>query len=536
MFIYFLLSYMRLSSALRTAVGPLEAAALRGDLASITRHLSPAVAKLTVSEEDGELVPSCILHPSTSFPTRLPHNARTPPPSQHARHPLKRTLPRPQDCIAASASGCRVTTTDGRSLLDCAAGIGVASTGHCHPAVSAAIAAQAATLGSAQQNLFPASVPLARLLDRLTKICPPHLDTFFFSSSGSEAVDQAVKIARAATGRPYILSFEHGFHGRTLGALSLTHAKAVFRQGFAPLLPATAAARYPVCLRCPTRLAAPGGGAWYGLAPRLGGTGFPSPADRTCCGEPLEALRWQLKQSVPGSEVAAVIVEPILGEGGFLTPPPGFMDALRRLTADIGALLIIDEVQSGAGRSGAWWGHEHVMEAGKPGADLMVFAKGIASGFPFAGVAARAGLHDKVAVGSMGGTYGGNPLACAAAAATIDVIEGEGLMANATARGRQLAGGLVELAGRYPIIDVRGRGLMLAVEFGAAGGGSLDAAPGTAAAVAYAAGRRGLMVMTAGAREALRFLPPLIISEAEVEEALHTFGGALEDVFGSGKC
>ena len=408
------------------------------------------------------------------------------------------------------------------------------STGHCHPAVSAAIAAQAATLINAQQNLFPASVPLGRLLDRLTRICPPHLDTFFFSNSGSEAVDQAVKIARAATGRPYILSFEHGFHGRTLGALSLTHAKAVYREGFAPLLPSTAAARYPGCLRCPTRLAAPDGDAWYGLAPRLGAPGFPAFADRVCCNEPLDALKWQLKQSVPASEVAAVIVEPILGEGGFLTPPPGFLDALRRLTSDIGALLIIDEVQSGAGRSGAWWGHSHVMDGdGEAGADLMVFAKGIASGFPFAGVAARHGLHDRVAVGSMGGTYGGNPLACAAAAATIDVIEDEGLLANAASRGRQLAAGLVSLAGTYPaIIDVRGRGLMLAVEVGGGGPRGLDAPPGTATAVARAAGGRGLMVMTAGAREALRFLPPLTISEAEVEEALAAFGGALEDVFG----
>lgn len=438
-----------------------------------------------------------------------------------------------------SASGTRVTTTDGRTLLDCAGGIGVTSTGHCHPAVAAAIARQAATLVTAQQNLFPVSVPLARLLDRLTRILPPSLSTFFFTSSGSEAIDQAIKLARAATGRPTILSFDHGFHGRTLGCLSITHAKAVYRQGFGPLLPSTAAAPYPACLRCPTRPVSPGGEAWYGLPPRLGPPGFPSFTDRVCCGSPLAALRLMLKQSIPPGEVAAIVVEPILGEGGFLTPPPGFLPYLRALCTEIGALLIMDEVQAGAGRTGAWWGHTHFMDTGSDtdadptGPDVLVFAKGIASGFPFAGLAARAGLHDRVAVGSMGGTYGGNPLAAAAAAATIDVIEGEGLLENAAARGRQLAGGLVALAARFPaIVDVRGRGLMQGVEFGSADGASLDAAPGTAGRVVDAARGRGLMLMTAGGREALRFLPPLIISAAEVEEALAAFEGALGDVFG----
>jgi 4-aminobutyrate aminotransferase len=524
---------MRLSALAAAAVGPLEAAAARGDLGPILKHLSPAVAKLTVR--------GCAFFCCREKPTHWGATAARAflPPPRPALTLLSKKKKKTkntssfQDCIADSASGCRVTTTDGRTLLDCAGGIGVTSTGHAHPAVAAAIGAQAARLSNAQQNLFPASRPLAGLLDRLVRIVPPGLDTFFFSSSGSEAIDQAVKIARAATGRPWVLSFDHGFHGRTLGALSLTNAKAVYRAGFSPLLPSTAAARYPGCLRCPTRRAAPDGDAWYGLAPRLGGAGFPPFADRRCCNEPLDALAWQLKQQVPASEVAAIVVEPILGEGGFLTPPPGFMDGLRGLCDSIGALLVVDEVQSGAGRTGAWWGHSHVME-GSP--DIMVFAKGIASGFPFAGVAARPGLHERIAAGSMGGTYGGNPMAAAAASATIDVIEGEGLMANATARGRQLAAGLVRLATEvFPgaIVDVRGRGLMLAVEFGD-GSGGLDARPGTATAVAAAAGKRGLMVMTAGAREALRFLPPLIISEAEVEEALAAFEGALGDVFGGG--
>ena len=347
---------------------------------------------------------------------------------------------------------------------------------------------------------------------------------------------------------------QHSFHGRTLGAMALTNSKTgawavavraagegrarararvdpppslspAYRAGFGPTLPGVAVARYPHCLRCVGRAHDPAGGQWYGVAPNQ--APFAPYASRACCNDPLDALHWMLKQQVAPNEVAAILVEPILGEGGFLTPPPGFLDGLRKVCDDIGAMLILDEVQSGVARSGAFWAHTLLMD-GAP--DAIVFAKGIASGFPLAGVATTAAAHDRLAPGSLGGTYGANPLACAAGVATLDVIAEEGLAANAAARGAQLAEGLVSLASRYPIIDVRGRGLMCAAECGGTGGG-MDAEAGVASAVARAALARGLMLMTAGARETIRFLPPLVVSGAQVEEGLAKFEGALGDVF-----
>ena len=260
----------------------------------------------------------------------------------------------------------------------------------------------------------------------------------------------------------------------------------------------------------------------YGLAPNAPPVGPPYTA-RRCCNDPLDALNWQLKQSVAPAEVAAIIVEPILGEGGFLTPPPGFLGGLRSLCDEHGMLLILDEVQSGVARSGTFWAAEQLME-GEP--DMVVFAKGIASGYPFAGVATRPDTHTGLAPGTLGGTYGGNPLGCAAAAATLDVIKEERLTENAAARGAQLAAALVRLADKYPIVDVRGRGLMAATEFGGDGVNY-----GDAARVAKAAIEEGLMLMTAGARETVRFLPPLVVSEAEVEEGVAKFERALGKVF-----
>lgn len=513
-------------SVAAAAAGALEAAARRGGrdaIAALRAHLSPAVAQLSVRGDEGGGVGHGI-----------GRGGERPGPARRAfaptPHSFAFTRSTPQDIIADSASGCIVTATDGRAFLDMAAGIGVVSTGHCHPRVSAAVAKQAATQVNAQQNLFAGSVPLAGLIDRLLPTMPTQElrdgARFFFANSGSEAVDNAVKIARAHTKRPYIITFEHSFHGRTLGAMALTNSKTAYRAGFGPTLPGVAVARYPACLRCVARAHDPAGGEWYGLAPNQ--APFQPYAARRCCNDPLESLRWLLKQQVAPSEVAAILVEPILGEGGFLTPPPGFLDGLRAVCDEIGALLILDEVQSGVARSGAFWAHSLLME-GAP--DAIVFAKGIASGFPLAGVAARAGAHAGLAPGSLGGTYGANPLACAAGVATLDVIRDEGLAANAAARGAQLSEGLVRLAARYPIIDVRGRGLMCAAEFGGRGGG-VDAEAGVASRVATAALGRGLMVMTAGARETLRFLPPLVVSAAQVEEGLAKFEGALGDVFG----
>ncbi|KAI7841462.1 hypothetical protein COHA_004857 [Chlorella ohadii] len=365
-----------------------------------------------------------------------------------------------QEVVADHGSGSYVWTTDGRRHLDFACGIGVLSTGHCHPKVVEAIQRQAGQLIMAQQNLLPGSKPMVDLLQRLERVMPSQLASHFFCNSGSEAADNAIKIARSYTGRQNIIAFDGAYHGRTYGAMSLTTSKTVYRQNFGPLPSGVVSAPYPYCLHCKARHAA--GGLGYEVAPNVPPLGKPY-SERRCCGGPLEQLEWMLKTHSAPSETAAIIIEPILGEGGFLTPPPGFLSALRTLCDKHGMLLIFDEVQCGVARTGKWWGHQHLTE-------------------------------------------------------------------NATERGQQLTEGLLRLAQKYPIIDVRGRGLMLAAEFGGVDGG-LTARPHTAADITHAAAKRGMLLMGAGARETIRFLPPLNVSAAEVEEGLSIFERCLEDVF-----
>ncbi|KAG2491273.1 hypothetical protein HYH03_010280 [Edaphochlamys debaryana] len=459
------------------------------------------------------------------------------------------------DVVIASGEGCWVTTTDGRRLLDMSSGIGAVSTGHCHPAVVEAVRRQAGRIVHAQQNVFGAHDAMVDLYDRLSAVLPPALDSYLLANSGAEAVENAIKMARAATGRQNIIAFEGGFHGRTMGAMALTSSKTIYRRGFGPLMPGVHIAPYPYCLHCKAQEA-----VCHSGYPAIG-----SPGAVSCCGGPLDSLRWMLATQSAPSDTAAVILEPILGEGGFVEPPPGFLAAVRRLTAEHGILLIADEVQAGAGRTGKWWGHQHWLpgDAASPSPspspsspaspssdglpDLLVFAKGIASGYPLAGVAARSGLlgADKMPPGTLGGTYGGNAVCCAAASATIDVIAGEGLLANAEARGRQIMQGIAALAAELPpglIADVRGRGLMVGVEFGGAGGGGggaggepgaprmTPAARGVASAITRACAARGMLLLTSGARECVRFLPPLTLSAAEADQALDVFGQAVREV------
>eukprot|EP00884_Botryococcus_braunii_P016731 jgi/Botrbrau1/3741/Bobra.0363s0020.1 len=429
--------------------------------------------------------------------------------------------------ISDYAKGSYIWATNGEKYLDMTGGIGVASTGHCHPRVVAAAQEQAGLLIHTQQNIFSTNVPMVGLIDRLLKVVPSPLQRFFFANSGSEAVDNAIKVARAHTKKQNVIAFENSFHGRTFGAMAVTNSKVYYRQGFGPLMGQSFAAAYPYCLHCPTRAADPSGGTWYKVAPNVPPVGEQYEA-RRCCGSPLQSLEWLFKQQSHPDETAAIIVEPILGEGGFLTPPPGFLDAVRAYCNKHNIVFIIDEVQGGVARTGKWWAHQHVME-GHP--DIMIFAKGIASGYPFAGLAVKPHMFDGLALGTMGGTYGGNPLGCAIACATLDVIEEEGLLENAAKRGLQLQQGLVELAKRFPITDVRGRGLMSAIEFGAPDG-SLTAPAGVATAVSRAALDRNMLLLTAGARETVRFLPPLTVSAAEINEALEKLEGSLVQVFG----
>lgn len=445
--------------------------------------------------------------------------------------------------MADRAEGCYVWDVSGKKYLDFTSGIGVTSTGHCHPKVVAAIQAQAGRLIFAQQNILPATVALAELTDRLKRIAPSTLSKFFFCNSGSEAVDNALKVARSYTGRQNIIAFTGGYHGRTYGAMSVTTSKTVYRQFFGPMPPGVFVAPYPYCLHCPTRAAA--GGLGMGMAPNVPPVGQ-AYEDRQCCMSPLEDLRMMLKMqtspavscscewghgslphySIPNvlttmpcnsvQETAAILIEPVLGEGGFLVPPPGFLSALRTLCDEHGILLIFDEVQAGMGRTGTWWSHQQLTNA-QP--DILIFAKGIASGFPFAGLATKPHLYERMTPGMMGGTYGSNPIGCAAAVATIDAIEEEGILENVKQRGLQLMHGLVEMSEELPIAEVRGRGLMVAAE--------LKGPVGVASNITKLAAEKGVLLITSGARETVRFLPPLVVTEEQVNEALVVFKWAL---------
>ncbi len=393
------------------------------------------------------------------------------------------SLPRAYPIVPVRGEGLTVEDIDGNLFLDFAAGIAVTSTGHSHPGVVARIQAQAEDLihFSASDFYLPIYSEVCRELARLAPIDGPA--RAYLGNSGTEVVEAAIKLARHATGRPYIVAFLGAFHGRTYGSVSLTASKAKYHAGFGPLLP----------------------GIYH--AP------FGKVAD----------LRWfdevLFDKLVPADEVAAIVVEPIQGEGGYIVPEDGFLEGLRAICDKHGILLVADEIQSGAGRTGKMWAVEHW--GVKP--DILLTAKGIASGMPLGALVARADLLEAWGPGAHGSTYGGNPLACAAALATIELLE-DGLVENAAARGTQLMAGLATLAARFPAIvrEVRGKGLMVGVEFDTAA---------RADAVQTAAFQRGLLVLECG-KSTVRMCPALTVSSDEVETALRLFGEAVAAVAG----
>ena len=395
------------------------------------------------------------------------------------------SLPRAYPIVPVRGDGLRVEDIDGNIFLDLMAGIAVSSTGHAHPQVVAAITAQAANLlhfcGS--DFYLPIYAETCAALARISPIAGP--TKVFLGNSGAEAVEAAIKLARRATGRPGLVCFLGAFHGRTMGALSLTASKAKYHAGFGALLSGVHHAPFGH----------------------------------------LADLDWfervLFRHLLPANEVAAVIVEPIQGEGGYRVPEPGFLAGLREITARHGILLIADEIQSGAGRTGKMWAVEH--EGVAP--DILLTAKGIASGLPLSAMLARADLMDHWQAGHHGSTYGGNPLACAAALATIALLE-DGLIANAAARGEQFMAALAPLPARYPgvVKEVRGRGLMIGIE--------LDSAA-RADALQRACFERGVLVLEAG-EGVIRLCPPLVIDAAEVEIGSRVIGEALAAVIEAG--
>lgn len=400
---------------------------------------------------------------------------------------------------AARGEGVYLYDTDGRRHLDFTAGIGVTSTGHCHPRVVAAAQEQVATLIHGQYTTVMHQ-PLLALVERMGEVLPEGIDSVFFTNSGSEAVEASVRLARQATGRQLIVAFDGGFHGRTMGAAALTTSGAKIRAGIGPMMGGVAFAPFPYAYR-------------YGWS------------EEQAVAFALSELDRQLASTAPASDVAAFIVEPVLGEGGYVPTPPAFLQGLRERADRHGILLIADEVQTGYGRTGKFWGHQHA-EGLVP--DIIVTAKGLASGFPLSAIAAPEALMEKAWPGSQGGTYGGNAVACAAALATLEVVQGEGLVENARVQGEKLLAGVRDAAqGIAAIGDVRGRGLMIGIEFVDADG-KPDGA--TAATVHAAAAAQGLLLLTCGVHgNVVRMIPALVVTSEQVDEGLALWTKALND-------
>ena len=398
---------------------------------------------------------------------------------------------------AERAEGCTIYSTDGRKYLDFTCGIGVTNTGHCHPKVVEAIRAQAGLFLHAQANIV-VSQPMLQLIAELRMVVPPSIDGFFFSNSGAEALEGAVKLARAATGKPNIIVFQGSFHGRTGLTMALTTSKTIYRAGFQPLPAGVFVAPYPYAYKL----------------------GLSEAQTSEYC---LNALQELLLSQTSPAETAAILIEPVLGEGGYVVPPAAFMKGLRELCDRNGILLIFDEVQSGFGRTGKWFAQEHFGVV----PDIMTVAKGIASGMPLSGVLSRLELMKKWQTGSHGGTYGGNAIACAAGVATIQAMRDEDMPGNATRRGVQLVTGLRKLQEEYPIIgDVRGLGLMIGTEFTANG---KPADKTLVKAIVHACEERGLLLLTCGTYDnVIRWIPPLIVDEAQINTALGIFAEVLE--------
>jgi 4-aminobutyrate aminotransferase len=406
------------------------------------------------------------------------------------------------DLVVDRGEGSWIVTQDGDRYLDYTCGIGVTNTGHSHPRVAAAIAEQAARIIHAQQNILYHK-PGLELHERLPRYFPNAGDEeigLFLSNSGAEAIEAAVKLAKIATHRPAIVAFRGGFHGRTHGTMSLTSSAIKNRGHYEPLLASVYFAPYPYALRTPT--------------------------GRT----EADALAWTLSQLdelfatlVFPEDVAAFLVEPVLGEGGYVVPPDGFLPALREVADSHGILLIADEVQSGFGRTGRFFASEWT-EA-RP--DIVVMAKGIASGMPLSGILASRELLAKFPPGGHGGTYGGNAVSCAAAVATLDVFEAEGLTARAETLGHRLLNGLREAAAGNPYVaEIRGRGLMVGIEF--ADPETLTPRPDLAKAAITDALIHRLLLLSCGTwGQVVRVIPPLVTTEAEIDQAIAIISAAL---------
>ncbi|UFU07512.1 aspartate aminotransferase family protein [Ruania halotolerans] len=413
-------------------------------------------------------------------------------PTQLSPH-LKQATP----VLVDHGEGSYLFDTDGRRFLDFTAGIGVTSTGHCHPHVVAAAQAQVASLIHGQYTTVMHK-PMRELTAKLGTVLPEGLDSVFYANSGSEAIEASLRLARQATGRPNVIVFHGGFHGRTVAAATMTTSGTRFSAGFSPLMGGVHVAPFPTAYR-------------YGWS------------EEEATAFALQELDFIFATLTSPAETAAFIVEPVLGEGGYIPGNTEFFRGLRERADEHGILLVMDEIQTGFGRTGKYFGHQHFDV--RP--DVITMAKGLASGFPISGIAASEELMSKAWPGSQGGTYGGNAVACAAAVATLEVIENEGLVENAAQRGTQLLEA-VRGAATDAVGDVRGIGLLVGSEF-VTPEGKPDTA--RASAAQKLAGQKGLLLLTCGAyMNVVRMIPPLVVTPEQVTDAVQIWTEVLAEV------
>jgi 4-aminobutyrate aminotransferase len=404
------------------------------------------------------------------------------------------------DLVVERASGSWIETTDGERYLDYTCGIGVTNTGHAHPRVVAAVMEQASRGLHLQQNILyhQPGLELHRRLPRRFPNARSGIDYgLFLSNSGAEAVEAAVKLAKYVTRRPTVIAFRGGFHGRTHGAMALTSSSVKYRAHFEPLMGGVQFVPFPYPLRM--------GGADAALAATMA------------------AIDELFASLVPPDDVAAFVVEPVLGEGGYVVPPDGFLPALREVAVRHGILLAVDEVQSGYARTGRFFATEWTDAT----PDIVIMAKGIASGLPLSGILAPWAMLEQLRPGAHGGTYGGNAVACAAALATMDVIDDEGLAERAHRLGGRMLERLAAIAADHPhVAEVRGRGMMLAIEL--ADPGTLAPRGDLVKRVLAESMARNLLLLSCGTYgQAVRIIPPLVTTDDEVEQALQVVREAL---------
>ncbi|KDN46108.1 hypothetical protein K437DRAFT_223842 [Tilletiaria anomala UBC 951] len=444
---------------------------------------------------------------------------------------IARGIGRMSTHVLAKGQGSYLTTDTGKHLLDLTSGIGVVNLGHCHPRITAAAQEQVGTLVHAQVNIG-FSLQQIELIKKVLRHVPDRsLDSVLFWNSGSEAVEASVKLARAATGRQNIIVMQGSYHGRTMGTMAMTKSKTIYSTGFAPLMPGVFVTPFPYYSQ-------------LGVAPN-------TPTDKmvSLC---LHQLRLLLAQQTAPSDTAAIILEPVLGEGGYVPAPKAFLEGLRSVCDQHNILLIADEVQSGYGRTGKMWAIEH--SGVRP--DILISAKGLANGFPLSMVVSRKELMDKQGPGSMGGTYAGNAVSCAAANAVIDTFEQDKILDNVAARSKQMFDFLHQLqqsgskAGKY-IQDIRGLGLMVGLQFSqdqGASSSSLPAASSDSTAALYLFEvdgtkhaqlapqvvqeclKRDMLLLSTSTQDVIRFIPPLTITEEELAQACKIFKESLEAV------